>query len=379
MAKQQVKSLQDLMTEKVQGAQPVNEVQAKKNAEIGVAAAPKTGLEAVIEARSGETIEELTKDDSKVKIEEPEPIRPVKAKEKKEEKEPEEPKEEVKELPWKSKFNKPKEEKTEIVEGKVVETPKPLHDDETIKAANEYKKYKDDIELLNNIRKSGGLTKHISEIISKNPEGKTSEQLLKDSVRRSLEGYFGKDSEEITQDVIDNEIDSMSLIAKARASQEERNLQIQEYQQGISTIQSPAEKRAESTAKEGDDYLNNLSGKEVHSLIVTPDRYEKLKAEIEAYSEGKKEFTGEKFVNSIFFDLFADEIKDTVLEKYGNTKIEEAVAKVKGSEKRVSATRTADTGAAVMSAEEQNAIAAKETFLAPVREQITKLAERQRV
>lgn len=371
MAKQEVKTLENLMSEKLAGLQELNEAQAKHNAEVGEAAAPKTGLEAIIEARSEEKIEDLTKQDT--------------------------PKEEVKEV------KKPKEPKVEKVEeAKVEAKPKFWESKEKVESGtpevedyatkykeletkfNELKTQKEkaesnpEIKFAQKIKEAGGINQLISKIKSQDPSNKTPDQLLTERVTRTLEGIHGKDL--VTEDLIEEQMDKVNqrdVLAINDMIEAERKYQSDIFNKELEEYKPTESIEAESFAKDLEATHTSSLGKEILGLAVTPDRQKKMEQVIEDYSKGSRKLTGSQLYEALYFLEHKGEIFDNVIENYGTGKIEAAVAEVKGSKIRVSANRTADTGAAVTSAEEQDREAMMNTFLAPVRDAHQKLAEKQ--
>jgi len=369
MAKQEVKTLESLMSEKLSGLQEMNEAQAKHNAEVGEAAAPKTGLEAIIEARSEEKIENLTEDTPKTDVKEVK-----KAKEPKVEK-VEEVKVETKPKFWESKEKVESGTPEEVdYTAKYQELEKQFNE---LKAQKEQVENNQEIKFAKKIKEAGGINKLISNLKSADPSNKSSEQLLKDRVTRALEGIHGK--ELVTEDMVEEQLDKVNekdVLSLQEMIEAERKHQSEQFNKELEEFKPTESFEAESFAKDLEATHNSSLGKEILGLAVTPDRQKKMEQIIEDYSKGNRKLTGSQLYEALYFLEHKGEIFDNVIESYGTSKIEAAVAKVTGSEKRVSANRTADTGAVVTSAEEQEREAMINQFLGPVRDAHQKIAEK---
>lgn len=367
--KQGVKSLEEMMGEKLSGLQELNEVQAKANEAVGEAAAPKTGLDAIIEARSGEKIEDLTENTPKEVV--------------KEVKKPKEPKAEkgTEEVVAKPKFWESKE-KQEV--GTPEEVDYTAKYQELEKQFNELKAQKEQVEnnqeikFAKKIKEAGGINKLINNLKSADPSNKSSEQLLKDRVTRALEGIHGKDV--VTEDMVEEQLDKVNekdVLSLQEMIEAERKHQSEIFNKELEEYKPTESFEAESFAKDLEVMHSSSLGKEILGLAVTPDRQKKMEQVIEDYSKGNRKLTGSQLYEALYFLEHKGEIFDNVIENYGTSKIEAAVARVTGSEKRVSANRTADTGAVVTSAEEQAREEMMNQFLAPVRDAHQKIAEKQ--
>ena len=372
-----VKTLENLMMEKMAGLQEINESQAKHNQEVGDSAAPKTGLEAVIEARSGESVEDLTEGTPKTEAKEVKQEKPKKKVKAEEISEPIE----TQEIVQKPKFWESKEDSK-------VGTPEEIDYVSKYKELeskfNELKTQKEQVEnnpeikFAKKIKEAGGINNLISKLKSEDPSNKSPEKLLIERVTRTLEGIHGKDM--VTEDMIEEQMDKVNqrdVLAINDMIEAEKKYQTEIFNKELDEFKPSESLEAESFAKDLEAMHTSSLGKEILGLAVTPDRQQKMEQIIEAYSKGERKLTGSNLYEALYFLEHKGEIFDNVIKNYGTAKIEAAVAKVEGSERRVSAGRTADTGAVVKSAEEQDREEMMNLFLGPVREAQQKLAQKQ--
>lgn len=343
----EAQSIEEMLAERQQGKLPENVAQAEANKATGqelkeVEAEVKKEAEAtkVVEKKVSEKKSEKSEVKTEAKTDEPKT-----------------PKKKF----WKTEepIEEPKgEDETATLRNRLAELEKREADYKAELESEEYTKFKD--------VKKVGVEKYVSEIVAKNPMKKTSENLLTDAAKRALNNFYGEGSEEITQDMIEEQIDilkNQGHILLDKVVNEEKNIQLKEYSEGLNILKAEDTNRSDSLAKDIEEYVGSLKGKDIDGLPVTEDRLKEVQKEIEDYSKGTKQLSGKDLIDFIYYKRFKGEIFDTLLDEYGTSKIEEAVAQVKGSQVRVSTT-TPSTGSATLSKEEQQAADVKRQLFA---------------
>ena len=262
--------------------------------------------------------------------------------EKKEEVKAEKP---VKEKFWKSKQDEKSKSGTPEVENWQSKYADLEKEYSSLKTQREQEAESAEIKFAKKIKDAGGIDKLLSTLKTSDPSSKTATELLKERTVRSLEKMYGK--ENITEDLIEDQlerIEQLDVITKDNMIQEERKFQSENYNKEIEEFKPSSAKEAESFARDIEAAYNESLGKELIGLPVTEDRQKRMETLISDYSKGIKKLEGKQLYEALFFLEHKDEIFDNIIETYGNSKIEDTIAKVKGSEIRVGNTITPSMG-----------------------------------
>lgn len=262
--------------------------------------------------------------------------------EKKEEAKAEKP---VKEKFWKSKQDEKSKSGTPEVENWQSKYADLEKEYSSLKTQREQEAESAEIKFAKKIKDAGGIDKLLSTLKTSDPSSKTATELLKERTVRSLEKMYGK--ENITEDLIEDQlerIEQLDVITKDNMIQEERKFQSENYNKEIEEFKPSSAKEAESFARDIEAAYNESLGKELIGLPVTEDRQKRMETLISDYSKGIKKLEGKQLYEALFFLEHKDEIFDNIIETYGNSKIEDTIAKVKGSEIRVGNTITPSMG-----------------------------------
>ncbi len=262
--------------------------------------------------------------------------------EKKEEAKVEKP---VKEKFWKSKAKEESNSGTPEVENWQAKYSDLEKEYSSLKTQREQEAESAEIKFAKKIKDAGGIDKLLSTLKTSDPSSKSATELLKERTVRSLEKMYGK--ENITEDLIEDQlerIEQLDVITKDNMIQEERKFQLEAYNKEIEEFKPSSAKEAESFARDIEAAYNESLGKELIGLPVTEDRQKRMETLISDYSKGIKKLEGKQLYEALFFLEHKDEIFDNIIETYGNAKIEDTIAKVKGSEIRVGNTITPSMG-----------------------------------
>jgi len=227
------------------------------------------------------------------------------------------------------------------------------------------------------ISESGNIDELIAEIAHTNPKKKSTDELLRDRTIRSLAKMYGEDK--VTEDLIEEQLElvkNKDVVTLDDMAEAERKFQLETFNSKLEKFKSPKSKDAELLAQEIEKYHESINGKEVHGLPVTADRQKRMDTLIESYSKGERKLSGQELYDALYFLEHKAEIFDNILEEYGTSKIEDAIASVKGSEIRVGNTRTTDMGS-VKSAEETNYEALRKSVGTTTAEMEKRLAQLQ--
>jgi len=194
------------------------------------------------------------------------------------------------------------------------------------------------------IQKNGTVDDILSELATGNPSKKTYNELVRDMTIRSLSKKYT--AEELNDDLIESEIEKLDTLPSVMVdgmAEAEKKIQLDQWNSTKEKFKSQGSKEAESFAKDLIDTHSNIVGKELYGLPVTKDRQQRMDAKLEAYSKSGK-MDAQELYKALFFLEHEAEIFDNVIESYGNSKVEETIAKVKGSEIRMGNTRTTNSG-----------------------------------